>query len=65
MRDPNRSILIVELLERAWRANPDQRLGQRVINAVRMGAVFLPGARAIGIGGVVVFTATVYERYAG
>jgi hypothetical protein len=36
MRDPERIKPIVELLERAWRANPDMRLGQLVINAARM-----------------------------
>ena len=30
MRDPERITPIVKLLERAWRANPDMRLGQLI-----------------------------------
>lgn len=35
MRDPNRIPTILELLRQAWESNPDQRLGQLVINACR------------------------------
>lgn len=35
MRDPDRIDRILELLRAAWKRNPDQRLGQLVLNACR------------------------------
>ena len=37
MRDPNRIDPLLELLGRAWKADPDLRLGQLITNAASMG----------------------------
>src|SRR4051812_37165609 len=35
MRDPNRIIPILDAIREIWEANPDLRLGQLIVNAIR------------------------------